>query len=234
MNLKRVLEWLAPFSNLDVCIVEQDKHSKISELNLRARHIFIKNNTGHFNKSWAYNVAAKQCDTPVLIFGDADMIMHPNDIIKATQLILNSDYDFVNPYNSVIDLTPQESVMDMNSILQINRAGRGEKTIEKCPITGGVFLIKRNAYLKIGGSCEDFFGWGGEDDQLEIKVLKMLTYINLEAKSYHFHHTKAQIDPELYKRNLSILNHYANLSKEHLQQHINMVIPTIGKLNKFS
>ena len=48
LNLRRVLEWLAPFQGLQIVLVEQDSYSKISELNLRLKHIF---NVYNANKS---------------------------------------------------------------------------------------------------------------------------------------------------------------------------------------
>jgi hypothetical protein len=57
-NLRRVLDWINGFSGAEVIIVEQDKHSKISHLNLKAKHIFIKSNLP-YNRSWSFNVALK-------------------------------------------------------------------------------------------------------------------------------------------------------------------------------
>ena len=51
-NLRRVLEWLGPFQGLEVLLIEQDKYSKISELNLKVRHIFVKTDKP-YNRSWA-------------------------------------------------------------------------------------------------------------------------------------------------------------------------------------
>ena len=233
-NLQRVLEWLTPFQGLEILIVEQDKNSKISELNLRAKHIFIENNMGIFNKSWCYNVAALNVSTPVLIFGDCDLVMNPNEFMQAIQLM--DKYDFVNPYKSVIDLTQEESLMDMGSILSINRVGRGDaiSDVEKCPMCGGMFIIKREAFLKLGGSNEDFLGWGCEDNYLDIMVRNFLTYVELPNKCYHLYHEKAEINGNLYQRNLNILNHFAAASKDKLANHINMVRGRIGKLNKYS
>ena len=45
---------------------------------------------------------------------------------------------------------------------------------------------------------------------------------------------KAQIDMNLYQRNLQLLNHFQNTTKEQLKKHIEMSGPKIGQLNKFS
>lgn len=233
LNLRRVLEWLAPFQGLQIVLVEQDSYSKISELNLRLKHIFIKSDMP-FNKAWAFNVALKYVTTPIIIFGDSDLIMNPNNFIQSVQML--EQYDVVNPYNSVIDLTQQESLTDINTILSINRVGRGEAEddIQKVPLCGGIIMFKKEALVKIGGWNQDFIGWGAEDDFQSIKVKMLLSNITLPNKCYHLYHEKAPIDMKLYQRNINILNHFANASKEQMQQHINMTLPNIGRLNQFS
>ena len=46
--------------------------------------------------------------------------------------------------------------------------------------------------------------------------------------------SKAPIDMKLYQRNLSILNHFANVNNEQMINHINMTLPKIGIINKYS
>jgi len=232
LNLRRVLEWLAPFQGMEIILVEQDSESRISELNLRLRHIFIKSDVP-FNKSWAFNVATRYVKTPIIIFGDSDLIMNPNEFINSVNLLSNCDV--VNPYNSVIDLTPQESMMDINSILAVNRIGRGDAAddIQKVPLCGGIIMFKKDKLIEIGGWNEDFIGWGAEDDFQSLKVKMLLDHVTLPNKCYHLHHEKAKIDMKLYERNLGILNHFAKINKEQMVNHVNMVKPKIGAINKY-
>ena len=55
-NLRRVLDWINGFQGVDVIVVEQDTHSKISHLSLRCRHLFLKSDKP-YNKSWSFNYA---------------------------------------------------------------------------------------------------------------------------------------------------------------------------------
>jgi predicted glycosyltransferase involved in capsule biosynthesis len=233
MNLRRVLEWLAPFQGMDIILVEQDSESRISELNLRLKHIFIKSDMP-FNKAWAFNVATRYVKTPIIIFGDCDLVMHPNGFIDAVNAL--GSYDVVNPYNSVIDLDSNESTMDLNSIISINRIGRGdaEDDIQKVPLCGGIIMFKKDKLIEIGGWCQNFYGWGAEDDFQSVKVKSFLNYVTLPNKCYHLYHEKAKVDMKLYERNLQILNQLANVSKDKLKQHINLSLPKIGMLNMHS
>jgi predicted glycosyltransferase involved in capsule biosynthesis len=228
-NLRRVLDWINGFAGVEVLLIEQDKHSKISHLNLKAKHIFTKSNMP-FNKSWAFNVGLKYSNSNIIVFGDSDLIMEPNQFIAA--LTIMNQYEMVNPYNSVIDLTQQESTLPIEQMIQVNRPGRGETDIQKVPLCGGICLFRKDVIYKIGGWNEDFWSWGGEDDFQSIKVRQLLNYTELQAKCYHLYHEKAQPDMKWYQRNLQILQKTSNLSKEQLEKTILNQIPKIGTKNK--
>ena len=78
-NLRRVLDWINGFANVEVIIVEQDKHSKIRHLNLKAKHVFTRCDLP-FNKSHAFNVGIKSSTSNLIVFGDSDLIMDPNPV----------------------------------------------------------------------------------------------------------------------------------------------------------
>jgi predicted glycosyltransferase involved in capsule biosynthesis len=229
-NLKRVLEWINGFNGVEVLIVEQDTHSKIKNLNLKAKHIFVKSNMP-YNRSWAFNVALKYANSPLLVFGDSDLVMNPNEFIEGLKAL--QEYEMVSPYYSVVDLTQQESGLDFNQILQINRPGRGENDNQKINISGGIAMFRRDAIARIGGWNEDFIGWGGEDDFQTMKVKNFLKWTELKYRCFHLYHAKEQPDMKWYQRNLQILNSTAKFTKEELSRQINMSQQKIGMINKY-
>lgn len=231
LHLRKVLEWLNGFSNIDVVLVEQDTHSKIKHLSLKAKHIFIKNN-GVFNKSWAYNVAIKRNQNPIIIFGDSDIIMNPHEFIAAINEI--SNYDVISPYSSVLDLTREESEWPFANLLAIQRPGRGETDNQKINLCGGITIFKTEAIMKIGGWCEEFIAWGGEDDAQAFKVKNSeLTYKEMPYRCYHFFHTRDDMDMKLYQRNLQILDRITKMTKDELLKYISVSVPKIGIMNKY-
>lgn len=231
LNLRRVIDWLSGFSGIEVIVVEQDKHSKISHINLRAKHIFIKND-GPFNKSWAYNVGLKYSNAPVIVSGDSDLIMEPNCFIRSLDEL--SNYEMVNPYSSVIDLTDVETSMALPDMLRINRPGRGENDHQKVPLCGGICMFRREAIFRLGGWCELFLGWGCEDNHMSLKVQNFLSYKEMPNKCYHLFHHRGSPDMNLYQRNLEILNKFSAIPKEDWIRHINTEGPKMGILNKYN
>jgi predicted glycosyltransferase involved in capsule biosynthesis len=228
--LKRTLDWINAFSGVQVIVVEQDKHSKIGHLNLKCQHVFVKSDKP-YNRSWAFNIGLKMAKSDIIVCGDSDIIMSPNDFINGLNAL--KEYEMVSPYNSVVDLTQQENGLSIQQIIEINRPGRGETDNQKINISGGIAMFRKDALVKIGGWSESFIGWGGEDDFQTLKVKNFLTWTELKARCYHFWHQKQQPDAINYQKTLQILNQANSMTKEQLKNTINNSIKTIGMKNKY-
>jgi predicted glycosyltransferase involved in capsule biosynthesis len=230
-NLKRTIDWLKGFNDIEIIIVEQDKHSKISHLKLDAKHIFLKSDKP-YNRSWSFNVGLKYSNSDIIVFGDSDLIMEPKDFISGLNAL--TEYQMVSPYNSVLDLTQQESLMSFDRIIEIDRPGRGENDNQKINISGGIVMFKKEAIISIGGWCEKFTGWGGEDDYQTLIIENFLTWTELKAKCYHLYHSRVIPNITDYKRNLNLLEESKKLSKDQLFNIIQRQKMTIGLKNKYS
>lgn len=232
LNLRRTLDWASGFNECETILVEQDKNTKISHLGLKAIQIFTYNDGG-FNRSWGLNVGLKYAKSNVIIFSDADLIMNPQDLIDSIAQLQH--YDFVNPYQSVIDLTLQESGLPLEQIFNgVNRAGRGENDNQRTNLCGGMCIFKKEAIYRIGGWNQNFRGWGAEDDFQAIKVKHFLTWKQMSYKSYHLYHERGQIDQNLYSKNLELLNQLANLPPDQIDHISRVDMPKMGALNLYS
>lgn len=229
-NLRRVLDWINGFGGVEVLLIEQDTHSKIKHLNLKAKHIFTRSNMP-YNRSWAFNVAMKWANSDIIVFGDSDLIMEPNQFIEGLKALQN--FEMVSPYHSVVDLTAQESNLPLENIININRPGRGETDNQKINISGGIAMFRRDAIQRIGGWNEDFIGWGGEDDFQTMKVKNFLSWTELKARCFHLYHSRPQPDQKWYQRNLQLLQKVSTLNKDQLQKMILNHSPKIGWKNKY-
>ena len=229
-NLKRVLEWINSFSGAEVILVEQDTHSKIGHLNLPAKHIFTKTNMP-FNRSWGFNVGLKNTNSEVVVFTDCDLIMDPQEFINAVKM--TTEYEMVSPYSSVVDLQPNESDLPMESIFKIDRPGRGETDHQTVNICGGITIFRKESILRIGGWCQDFIGWGAEDDFQTIKVENFLSSYEQKGRCFHLYHDREAPDQKWYQRNLQLLQKYKKLNKNELVNLINNSNKTLGMKNLY-
>jgi hypothetical protein len=234
-NIESILEWVGSFQ-CEVIIVESDTTSKLSDLKSKFvfYHILLENNYP-FNKSWCFNVGFKSAKNEKIVFGDADLIMNKDSLLSSIELL--NEYECVNPYSSVVDLEKRETIeyftsKDINKLFNIVRPGRGENDHQKVPMCGGIILFQKQALEKVSGWNEDFWGWGAEDDFMSNKVLMFLTYKNIKEKCYHLYHEKAEINSNLYYRNLHIYNYFKQATKEQLIPYFESIKDKIGLLEK--
>ncbi len=231
-NLKRVLDWVSGFGGVEIIIVEQDKSSKLSSFTLKGvKHIFTKSNLP-FNKSLAFNVGLEYSTTDNIVFGDCDLIMDPQKMIESLRLL--EQYDAVYPYSRVIDLNPNEVNLPLEELQKIERAGRGETDIQKICLAGGIIMYRKDAIYKIGGWCEDFIGWGGEDDYQSHKSKIFLNfYEQMSTTCYHLWHERGAPDPVPYQRNLELLNKLVVLPYDDIMKHSQNGAQKMGMKNKY-
>lgn len=224
LPLRRVVEWLSGFQGIEIMIIEQDKHSMISHLNIKANHIFLKSEAP-FNKSWAFNVAARRAASQVILFGDADFIMDPMQLIESLKEL--DSCDCVIPTDKVKNLTQQESGMDTASIIRLT------SFTPKRNILDGLTIFKKDAIMRIAGWNEDMIGLGFENEFNELKIKQNLNYKQMNYTGYHIFHHSDVTPTQLLERNKQIFDTYKN-DTNLLNQHIHSTLPKIGASNRFS
>ncbi len=69
---------------------------------------------------------------------------------------------------------------------------------------GGVTLFNREQFIEVNGFSNEFWSWGGEDDEMRINVLKKYPIERREAFFYSAPHTKV-MDHVQHKRNVERL-----------------------------
>ncbi len=231
INLRRVIDWVSGFDGVEIILVEQDKKSQIEDMVFTrpVKYHFIETELP-FNKSHAFNVGLKYATTDILVFGDSDIIMMPDDLIGG--LVALSEYECVSPYNRVIDLMPDEVGYDLDVLSKIDRPGRGETNIQKICLCGGIMMYRRESIEKVGGWPEDFIGWGGEDDAQTIKTKRLLKWEERSSKCYHLYHPSEVPISQLYQRNIQLLNQINQMDDASMSRYIQSSRGKIGLKNK--
>jgi len=225
VNLRRVLDWLSGFSQLEVIVVEQDKSEKLRTFSLKGfKHIFTESHLA-FNKGWAYNVGVKYSTTPSLIFGDSQTKMDPNKMIESLKLL--QQYESVNATSEVIELTHTEMDLGFDMLNQINR--KSNKTV----FTHGITIYRRDVINKLGGWPEEFIGSTGIDEFQSKKTEEITTHIQCENKAFVFPHSPINENKFLKKRNEDLLAKMLPMTSHDIGKYVNNTYPRIGLKMRF-
>lgn len=241
-NLEKVIDRTAcDFPDWEIVVVEQDEKSTLDSHPLLEKVTYIHaHNPGPFNKSWGMNLAYQQSNSEILVFGDADMIVLEADLSRAVDACA-AELDVVRPYSSLIDMTPEETEHYMqygrlpgvpDKDRGFNRAHAGEALC----IAGGIFVIRREYFTRVGGFDERFSGWGAEDDAMSLKLLGLSTKVAIARNviAWHLWHPRdGRYAHKGYETNSRLLQEYRNLDRRDLFQLAQKQLKTIGQPEKY-
>lgn len=230
------------FPNAEMVVVEQDKQPVVNQyLRPDVRYMFLKNGST-FNKSWAYNCAAKVIDKPYLIFMDSDAILRSETISAALLNIRSENCSVYKPYVKFLDLTPPMTTLfkqDMRFSWRENALG--SRCAHNPWFIGGCVICKKKEFFQIGGFNEKFRGWGGEDDEFMGRARSLTHCGRIEGalnNIYHMYHmTTRDASPnhELYQKNLNELAFIGGMHNAQLVEYVTKeMIPNMANPEKYA
>jgi glycosyltransferase involved in cell wall biosynthesis len=218
-NLHHVLGWLADVPGLDTLVVEQADRPALDPHSLPAScRVRFARNPGPFNQSWGFNVGFRATTADVLVFADADILVNRDHLAQSLALCARTrggppdgnGCEVVRPWSDIVDLTDDETAdlaggrLDLSQVELGARRGAGRPG-EYPPLCGGAYVIRREVYERLGGQDERFFGWGGEDDAMSIKVARLCGRVARvhDSAAFHLHHPRHASLPVDHESNRS-------------------------------
>jgi len=242
-NLDAVLGWLSQHKAFEVIVVEQDAAPRLEGPlpHPRARVVFAYN-PGHINKSWGLNLAFRCSRSPVLAFGDADVLV--GRALEDCLTYLSGTYQAIKPYRRLVELTPEESRRvrggdyDFAPARTADAQSQRETQGERLCYAGGLFLVQRHVYAAMGGWDERFRGWGGEDDALSYRLERArVPALELDTRpAVHLHHER-KVDDTFgqphYAANRDLLHRYRRYSDAELKRQAEVQMQFNGARDKY-
>jgi glycosyltransferase involved in cell wall biosynthesis len=183
----------------EIIVVEQGRAPALTlEMN-GIRHVFCYN-PGRFNRAWAFNVGARLAQGDVLVCSDHDIVV-PREALLAIPRVER----LIIPYQRCLDLSREETRV----LHATGSVPEGAGTVRSHTTAGGAFIIARRSFLDIGGMCEDFEGWGAEDEAFDDKCRKTIGVLRSTSVAIvHMHHEREAWTPAAdddYRRNVRLL-----------------------------
>ena len=201
---------------VEIIVVEQGfKKSDIPNVD---KHLLLPE-VGLFKKAKIMNIGALNASYDSIVFADNDIVLSKISIIESLNGL--ALYDVVNPYGGVIDLDEQQSnnLLDNGIVPQVDMT----KTRGAVVFAGGVFVVRKLAFYKIGGFDESFIGWGGEDDALTVKFARLCRGVELTRhRCFHLYHDRINHGRpyhENYNNNVNLVTRIRNMNQNELVEY---------------
>lgn len=176
-----------------------------------------------FSRSIAINNAAKKSTKDIFIIADADIAFNINQIKEALEALNRSPW--VIPYSGIryLDLEKTNELYKKSPSIILK-----DDDFKECPkvndikgykLIGGISVVSRKNFEKVGGFDERFIGWCGEDDAFQ-KALDAVCgqYFRLDTTMWHLYHLQdtiydadaTKLLDKYYKDKKTILNNLGN------------------------
>lgn len=229
--------------NIKFIFVENDESPKAIKKSIfpdiKDMYCFI-GNTKEFNKCKTYNIGARLSDTDFLCLIDLDVIIHPEQIIKAKNKIINNQIDLIIAYNGLAYYLSEEVkklfIVDydynyLKNIIPENKTVNYKNKnllVGNNNAVGGCLLIKRDTFFKFKGFNPNFIGWGYEDNEIISRVQKLGYNVGrINGKNdvlWHLPHENKNSKPKeqhpFYEKNHQIISMVESSTKEQLEKYI--------------
>lgn len=175
----------------EVLLMEQSSDSILTDEFLEnykfVSRILLPSQRLGFNKSWCLNVGARRASHSQLIFLDADMMLGKSYLYQTMMVMKSGFVKIAIGYNSIAALPGPD-----NPICRIG-------SLENVRAMGGIWYCDRDYYFnELGGMNENFFGYGGEDNDAYERVIHLLGYTPLPVipcSVVHQYHNWAKPSP---------------------------------------
>lgn len=119
-------------------------------------------------RAWAFNVAARQARSSLLVLHDNDMVVPET---YAAELVLKhrQGHEIINLKRLIFYLSEDHTHELFTG--DVSLQGSPPDSIIQNLEAGGSLAVDRDAYLALGGMDEAFVGWGGEDNEFWERAL---------------------------------------------------------------
>jgi len=226
---------------MNVFVIEQDSKPGVISSRKDISYQFIYN-PGTFNKSWSYNCAYRlNKSSKHFIFADCDCLLEKGDMIDFLKKYLESyhvHHDLVSPYNpNTFDFLSEDATIQIRSNPEKLASMKGKKKPQPLPVSGGIFAISNDVFLKTKGFDESFIGWGAEDNAFDCtcKHLNIRTLV-LGYTGFHLWHQQNRIGNAYYDMHHKNEKRWQSqyMSKKAFNSHFPSVdFSTRGNINKY-
>ena len=164
--------------------------------------IFLGDREGPWSRAAACNSAARAAGSwDVAIFADADTLGEEDALRRAVDTVI-STAGAVRPHDKLWNL----SLLETKTVY-----ARGPYSLRWHPkrrllLGGGLLVVSRKAWEKVGGHDERFIGWGHEDSALNTRLLVEASWDRIDGNAWHLWHRRDPKDTPERQANLRMMH----------------------------
>jgi len=188
---------------IEIIFVEQDDVARVSCPEFASiRKVLVRGSSPKqpFTKALAFNYGFSLSTQNKIILHDADMLVHASYTSTMSRLLDNFEAAHVGKSVLYMD---RPSTNRVHSEGKVNDSLRMDRSVSY--FEGGSLAVRRDVFIKIGGFCESFVGYGNEDTEFFDRLSKNCEFCNERTIDLiHLHHGRTHGWISLHDKNKEI------------------------------
>lgn len=191
-NFFSVVKFLELNFTTNIIALEADTNEKITKIKGITK-IFVEDNNLIFHRTKYLNQMTLQSATPFLAIWDADVIIPPEQIIEAVNVLRENEADMMSPFDGRCLNTISEINPGFYKNVDVDFLKKSESKMKMVwdQSVGGAVIVNRDKYIESGMENENFYGWGLEDFERVTRweILGNRSF-RVDGPLYHLWHPK--------------------------------------------
>ncbi|MDQ1090495.1 galactosyltransferase-related protein [Siphonobacter sp. SORGH_AS_1065] len=195
-NLYTIISFINKYFNTNIIIIEADtfQHIDILKLPQCTEYIFIEDNSEDFHRTKYNNMMIDIATTDIIILQDADVIISPEQLFQAIELIREGKNKIVIPYDGCFKMVHDKYQLDFfRKKLDIQLLYTKQTYTVREKSCGGAVVLDRQTYIDCGKENEAFIKWGPEDIE-RVRRMEILGHKAAWINSGHLYHLYHEVN----------------------------------------
>ncbi|HET8772629.1 MAG TPA: glycosyltransferase [Thermoanaerobaculia bacterium] len=188
-NLRAVVDALRRAEVPHAILAESDTEPRAAAIAAEAgfRHVFVPRE-GSYHKARVMNEGAAAVTTGRFVWLDADLLVTRAFLEHAVAELEQQEVDALVPWTSCRYLSEADSAAVASGAVAPEACTPVNTYFTRGGCRGGVVAMRTEFVRQYGGVCEEFRGWGGEDNAFFHKVTVLGRAIATARTDQHIHH----------------------------------------------
>lgn len=191
-NLEETLRCLRNqrFGDFETVLVEEAYKENYAGRDFNVdNHVKVKNTLKTVsNPCWEKNVGAREASGEKYLFLDADLVFDDSYMGKVNSLDRNFCWAWTQIY--MLNEVGREKYLKGASLPEVKNFRHLKMVPHPMGAAGGSVFFNKKFFWNTGGWNENFFYWGGEDNEIVLRVQHLGGTSSMDFELYHLPHPK--------------------------------------------
>jgi hypothetical protein len=226
-NIHYILNFYNKNLDIPIWIIETGNNPQVQHANYNCNYMFVKTDANYpIEKNKYTNIIYNIIPEPIIMYCDADILVSPESIQKASQMINDGNYNFIWPCHTIFYLDARKNDDTTYDITLIHQELTQKQFTWLVEPPCAAFMFNKIAYRKYGFDNAKFIAAYHEDTERVFRLLRngFPRIFVKDGYGYHLDHPRPKnnswLNDELVTKNCLLSEYTRSIPEIKLPKYI--------------